>query len=212
MYPAPRRGEGPLDSFTLPELLRLRRNQSDLAQYHLYCYVELAVQRARIFESLRTSLLEIAVKEFLIKDCYRAVDYCYTLMPLSYKGSLTDIGGRFNIGDIDTNFFPPFPALYVANDFKTAIGEYFGAAEDSETDPYFYALTSKASVTVVKLSGYLDSVIDLTKEDKLTRFISLIRHFQLSNQLRQLEKKKRGSGHHSTFWARPLNVKLRGGY
>jgi RES domain-containing protein len=139
---------------------------------------------------LKIILKEIAEKEFKFTDWYRAVDYFYTLKPLSYKGSITDIGGRFNIGDIDTNLFPPFPALYMAKDFETASLELFGnkSLDANQEDRYFNALATRGSFSVVKLRGKLDSIVDLTKPEKLGRFVNLIKDFKISGDLRKMEK------------------------
>jgi hypothetical protein len=132
---------------------------------------------------LKASLRERA-EPFEFPGWQRAVKYKYSLAPLSTKGSLSDPGGRFNIGAIDPSHFPVFPALYLACDKKTALAELLG--RDGPADslaPEELALTKPASITVVSVSGRLESVLDVRVAQNLAGFVNLIKDFKLSTGL-----------------------------
>ena len=187
-----RRSKLPLDQFTLSDVIRLRHSQRELVEYHHQSYFELAFQRSQVFDKIKTTLLEIAEPDYEFRDYFRAVEWCYSLQPLSYRGNLLSVGGRFNIGDIDKKLFPPFPALYFSEDFETSTKELFGGLskkyKQENEDPYFNALATQDSVTLVKLRGGLSSVIDLTKSEKFGRFVNLITDFKISPQLKTMAK------------------------
>jgi hypothetical protein len=149
-------------------------------RYHSEYYSELQFQRASIYEPLKASLAERA-KSFEFSRWQRAVKYRYSLHPLSAKGSLRVPGGRFNVGEIDTARFPVFPGLYLACDKVTALAELFGQrdAEGQPLTPEELALTKSASVTVVSVSGKLESVLDIGDQDNLAGFVNLIKGFKL---------------------------------
>ncbi|MBI4242815.1 MAG: RES domain-containing protein, partial [Planctomycetes bacterium] len=109
------------------------------------------------------------------------------------KGSLNDPGGRFNIGDINPSQFPPFPALYLAFDKDTALQELLSQPinpqeEKLKLDPLDFALTSPDSITVVSLSGFLDSIINLKEPKKLQPFVDLIKEFTIPDDLKKTAK------------------------
>jgi hypothetical protein len=114
----------------------------------------------------------------------RAVKYRYSLAPLSTKGSLSDPGGRFNIGAIDPSRFSVFPALYLASDKKTALAELLGRDGPANSlTPEELALTKATSITVVSVSGRLESVLDIRDAKNLAGFVNLIKDFRLSRGL-----------------------------
>ena len=153
------------------------------AQFHWEFYSELAYLRNQTYDLLKSSLREVAAP-FEFSSWQRAVKYKYSLAPLSTKGSLVDPGGRFNIGAIDPSRFPVFPALYLASDKKTALAELLGrdGPVDSLT-PEELALTKSISVTVVSVSGKLESVLDIRDSKNLAGFVNLIKDFKLSSKL-----------------------------
>lgn len=153
------------------------------AQFHWEFYSELAYLRNQIYDALKSSVREVD-SPFEFSGWQRAVKYKYSLAPLSSKGSLIDPGGRFNIGAIDSSRFPVFPALYLASDKKTALTELLGrdGPVDSLT-PEELALTKSTSITVVSVSGRLESVLDIRDSKNLTGFVNLIKDFKLSKKL-----------------------------
>ncbi len=173
----------PLDSGLIADIPKTKKRFERLAQFHWEYYSELAFLRNKIYDSLKGSLRERA-EPVECSGWQRAVKYRYSLVPLSTKGSLSDPGGRFNIGAIDTSHFPVFPALYLARDKKTALAELLGrdGPVDSLT-PEELALTKSASITVVSVSGRLESVLDVRDAKNLAGFVNLIKGFRLSGGL-----------------------------
>jgi len=180
-----------LDHTSVNEIKLYKKHTEGLLQFHWEYYSELAYQRNLIFHQLQQSLVKHCSGPFVFQDWQRAVKYKYCLEPLSLKGSLNDPGGRFNIGAIDTARFPPFPALYLASDKNTALHELLGQVsgkENSELTPFEIALTAPDSVTIVRVNGELEQVLDLTAEGILRDFLKLIKKFQLSRSLVQKAK------------------------
>jgi hypothetical protein len=153
------------------------------ARFHWEYYSELAYLRKQIYDALKSSLREAATPgDFMAWQ--RAVKYKYSIAPLSTKGSLADPGGRFNIGAIDPSRFPVFTALYLASDKKTALAELLGRDKpDNGLTPEELALTKSASVTIVSVSGKLESLLDLRDRKNLAGFVNLIKDFKLSSRL-----------------------------
>src|SRR5262249_48215881 len=105
----------------------------------------------------------------------------YSLCPLSTKGSLADPGGRFNIGAIDPARFPIFSALYLASDKRTALAELLGrAGPENSLSPEELALTKPASITIVSVSGKLESILDVRDTKNMAGFVNLIKGFHVS--------------------------------
>ncbi|MCH8209682.1 MAG: RES domain-containing protein [Nitrospinae bacterium] len=106
-------------------------------------------------------------------------------------GSLTDPGGRFNIGDIDPQNFSTFSALYIALDKDTALQETQGQVEvpGSSLIPREIALTSAGSITIFSVSGHLDKVFDVRSTKNLKKFVALIKEFKLSKELIDMARK-----------------------
>jgi RES domain len=163
----------PLDFGLIADIPKSEEHFERLAQLHWEFYSELAFLRNQIYDSLKGSLRERA-GPFEFPEWQRAVKYRYCLVPLSTKGSLSDPGGRFNIGAIDPSRFPVFPALYLASDKKTALAELLGrdGPADSLT-PEELALTKPTSITVVSVSGKLESVLDVRDAKNLASFATL---------------------------------------
>lgn len=128
-----------------------------------------------------------------LKRWTRIVEYRYSTESLSAAGSM-EVGGRFNIGrDLDPRVFPPFPALYIAEDFETAYREKFGAPSKSSGTAAFkgqeFALRHPGSFTSVELVGEVLQVFDLTATRSLGPFTNVIRSFAISADLETLAKK-----------------------
>lgn len=177
------RGDEILESGFVADIPRSKRQYERLLKFHWDFYCELAYQRSQVYGDLRASLSE-RTKAYKFEGWQRAVKYKYSLNPLSTGGSLTDPGGRFNIGKIDPTLFTTFPGLYVAGDKKTAIAELLGGdARGQSLTAEDLALTKPTSITVVSVRGEIESALGVADEDNLSGFVSLIRHFQLSPSL-----------------------------
>jgi|SRR5580700_10823682 hypothetical protein len=173
----------PLEFGLIANISGSRAHYEQLAQFHWEYYSELAFQRNQIYDRLKSSLRERAMS-FEFSKWQRAVKYKYSLEPLSTKGSVSDPGGRFNIGAIDTARYSLFPALYLASDKGTCLAELLGreGAENSLTAEEL-ALTKPDSVAVVSVSGKLESVLDVRELSNLAGFVSLVKDFRLSKSL-----------------------------
>lgn len=172
-----------LDSGRISDIVKSKARFDELVEFHWQYYSELAFQRNRIREQLKTALREKS-QPFEFQKWQRVVRYKYSLEPLNTKGSLTDPGGRFNVGQIDPARYPAFPALYLAKDKGTAFAEVLGRETNIDSlTPEELALTKPDSITVVSVSGKLESVLDIRQRSNLTAFVNLIRDFKLSKSL-----------------------------
>src|SRR6266852_6330446 len=172
-----------LDSGQISDILQSKVRFEQLVEFHWDYYSELAFQRNQIREQLKSSLREKA-QTFEFSKWQRIVRYKYSLAPLSTKGSLTDPGGRFNIGELDRTRYRVFPALYIAADKGTALAEVLGRDESTGSfTPEELALTKPDSITTVSVSGKLESVIDIRDGNNLAGFVGLIKDFRLSGSL-----------------------------
>lgn len=178
-----------LESGLISDILKSKARFERLVEFHWEYYSELAFQRNQIREQLKKSLREKA-QPFEFSKWQRIVRYKYSLSPLSTKGSLIDPGGRFNIGELDRARYPVFPALYIARDKATALAEVLGREKGTDSlSPEELALIKPDSITVVSLSGKLESVLDIRDRNNLAGFVNLIKSFKLSKSL--LKKSQR---------------------
>ena len=152
-----------LDQFSIEDMKKWAAFKDQILKFHWDYYNDLAYQRSRIADEIKKSLLETTQKTFKFSNWQRAVKYKYTLKPLSVAGSMVDPGGRFNMGDFNPSQFPPFPALYLAGDKDTALQELLSQKIPSDDknpklDPLDFALTNRASITIVSVTGTLNSI------------------------------------------------------
>lgn len=172
-----------LDSGLIADIPKFKERFEQIAQFHWEYYSELALLRSRIYDSLKSSLRE-RTTPYDFTEWQRAVKYKYSLCPLSTKGSLSDPGGRFNIGAIDPPRFPTFSALYLAFDKRTVLAELLGReGPENSLSPEELALTKPTSITIVSVSGKLESILDVRDAKNLAGFVNLIKGFQLSAKL-----------------------------
>jgi len=145
-----------LDQFSTADLRAWQKASDSIEEFHVRLYYHLEglrnVHRREIIKSLQSATLICEELERWV----RIVDYKYSLKPLSAMGSLIS-GGRFNIGnDINPSAFPPFAALYVAENYSTAHAEKFGIPDTDERDGLSgseLALRKPSSFTSVNISG-----------------------------------------------------------
>lgn len=172
-----------LESGRVSDIVKSKKLYEDLVEFHWRYYFELAFQRNKIRDELNASLRDAAAP-FEFSQWQRIVKYKYSLDPLSATGSLSDPGGRFNIGAIDTTRYPMFPALYLAADKGTALAEVLGREKDvGSLTPEELALTKPDSISAVSVSGKLDAVLDIRVSGNLSEFVNLIKTFRLSRPL-----------------------------
>lgn len=180
-----------LDQFSVEDIQKWKSFKDQFLKFHWDYYNDLAYQRSKISDKIKKSILEAAEKTFKFEKWQRAIKYKYTLKPLSVAGSLIDPGGRFNIGNINPSLFPPFPSLYLAVDKDTSFQELLCQKIDSgqEDRALDFALASPDSISIVSLSGSLDSIINLKNPEKLRPFVDLIKGFSIPDYLKKTAKK-----------------------
>ncbi len=123
---------GVLESGLITDIYRSKWRYERWLEFHWKYYSELSYQRSQIYDKLKGALAERATS-FQFHRWQRAVKYKYSTDPLNAKGSLTDPGGRFNIGRIDPTRFTAFPGLYAASDKSTALAELLGRGDNDDT-------------------------------------------------------------------------------
>lgn len=139
-----------------------------------------AHRRSQVMEDLKQSLLENTIC-FEFDDMRRMVSHQFSNTPLSAVGSVKSFpGGRFNMGIIDTERFPQFPALYLAEDIATAFLEMHGL----KSNDIAQGLTAKELAVAGNFShfvvrGKLTTVLDLTNPESLQRFCTLLKGIEL---------------------------------
>jgi hypothetical protein len=165
-------------------------------QYALF--FELESQRAARKKEINAALRSVAPLKLDLENWVRLVNFKYCLTPLSPAGSLQWMGGRFNYGrEIDPGRFPPFPALYLAEDHQTGYCEYHQLAPTDVTNgltPEELNLEKPGSWATLKLLGHVSNTYDLTAASNLAEFCKIISKFTLSKRVRRLEKAARVSG------------------
>lgn len=172
-----------LDSGRISDIRKSKALYDELVGFHWQYYSELAFQRNQIREQLHNSLRESA-KPFEFQEWQRVIRYKYSLAPFSTNGSLADPGGRFNIGRLDPTRYPVFPALYIASDKGTALAEVLGREDGiNSLTPAEIALTKPDSITIVSVSGKLESTLDIRERPNLVAFVNLTRGFKLTRSL-----------------------------
>ncbi len=176
-----------LDQFSQTSLRQWRLKHKAAHDYQTLLYFDLegqrTTQRQQIHDVLRSSTIP-----FSFRDWARAVNYRYTLHPLSAIGSLKGIGGRFNIGeDVEPSTYSSFPALYLGDTNDTALAEYFqmDTGRSNGLTREDFALTNKSAYSVVKLRGELTNIFDLRKKSNLKSFVDITKHFTISARVDQ---------------------------
>lgn len=174
-----------LDTFTVEDIRKWKQGQDEFIRVHWDWYSELAYQRSKVLPNIKEALSEASVGPFDFTDYQRAVKYKWSLDPLSVRGSIADIGGRFNIGEIDRTKFPVFPALYLGQDRMASLQELLQVDPNGEGEltAEELALTDSQSVTIVSMFGSLETIIDLDQPDRLKKCINLIKDFKVSEAL-----------------------------
>lgn len=179
-----------LDSFSIKDLKRWEAQKEKILRYHWDFYSSLAYERGKIADQLRMALLESASRPYEFEGWQRQVRYKYSLSPLSPKGSLIEPGGRFNIPSINPDQFPPFPALYIAEDKETTLQEAGQQKSESKTlSALDLALIKKDSISIVAVKGKLGSVINLNLPSNLKPFVELIQGFSIPKRIFLAAKK-----------------------
>jgi hypothetical protein len=175
-----------LDQFSARDLRRWAKQHDEALAFHWAFYAALLDQRSRVREAISAALREAATGPLEIEAWHRVIPYEYSFQPLSTVGSVKSVnGGRFNIGGINSEKFPEFPALYLAADRETALAEKLGIPrpEAAELGALDLALRTEGSTTMVLVRGHLEEIIDLRNIDRLEPFVALIEGFTIPPEL-----------------------------
>lgn len=113
-----------LEHGTVASIKKAKERQAEYERFFWDQHFELQYQRDKIKEQISDALNTGCISNFQFQHWQRCVKYRYGLHPLCVIGSLSDPGGRFNIGDFNAQTFEPFPALYLAEDKSTAMAEH----------------------------------------------------------------------------------------
>lgn len=188
--PARRREPGYLDSFTEHDLEFWHTRSVDAARYGNAVYFDLEKQRVAHHDELVAAVRDAGGIELSIDGWVRITEYQWCLAPLSSAGSIKRIGGRFNVGeDLDLRA-KPFPALYIAHDYDTAMYEYFGGPPSTnELSAHEIMLRRANSFATFVIDGHLHNVFDLRDLKRLDGFVSIIKRFTLTKETRELARR-----------------------
>jgi len=177
------------------------KNAKDIAnkqaKYAWALYSELALQREQVFDDLKQSLLSNCTENYIFNNWQRAVKFRYSLHPLCTLGSLSYIGGRFNIGESININTTPFTALYIAENKDTALQEHLSQVENISTEltSQEIALNNPQSESILRINGVLELVIDLTNKSCLKDFANIIKSFYKSKYIDLLAKQAQLTPH-----------------
>lgn len=197
-----------LDRFSHANVVAWQKFSDDETRLWVQLYHHLEALRQVHRDELRDALLASKTLVLNRKKLYRIIDWRYSHDPLSPQGSYLN-GGRFNIGcDINPTLYPPFPALYLAEDHGTAYAEKFGAPEASSKTTFSgheFALRQPSSFTSVRVAATVERVFDLTKASNLRKFSGVIGGFDVPQELKELSLSVRG--HNRMLIQRPVDLK-----
>lgn len=185
----------PLEAFSSDSLKSWERRGKLVRQYYYAQFYELESQRAAHQKEITEALRQAPTKRIELEGWCRLINFRWSQNPLSPAGSLRDIGGRFNYGEDIGTRFAAFPALYLAQDFRTTYFEYFGlelGENKNGLTPEELALEDKGNFVSLSLRGHVSNAFDLTNPGNVTEFCKVIGKFRFSQHLRQLERQVSG--------------------
>lgn len=181
-----------LEEFDTASLSRWLESAERLLHIHSALHFDLEPLRNQASADLVDALRQGASSGFEYREWCRIVDWRYSLAPLSTMGSLQEIGGRFNVGnDLNPATFTPFPSLYVAEDFDTALHEKFGRPlpeGPAALSAPELALRKLSSFTQCRLEGRLDNLIDVGDPAALKPFVDVIKSFSMPKSVPRLSR------------------------
>jgi hypothetical protein len=139
-----------------------------------------AHKRSQVMEDLKQSLQDNTTS-FEFNNWRRIISHPFSNTPLSTIGSIKSFpGGRFNIGNIDTERFPKFPALYLAEDTTTAFLEMMGLKPETITGGLTgQELAAAGNFSHFTVQGNLTNILDLTNLETLRQFHSHLQNIEL---------------------------------
>lgn len=177
------RGVHELERFSHADLDRWNRLSKSLDILHSTLYYDFESQRSAFRQELIAALLVPGFRSFEFENWFRIIPYRYALSPLSPKGSLNGVGGRFNVGkDVPSDVRAPWPALYLACDVETARREKFGLARKSGKSGLSaedFALMRPESLAEIRVNGRIEKVFDLSDLPSLAPLCKVLSRFRM---------------------------------
>lgn len=150
-------------------------------------------QRQRTESLLLESMRSCATSNFSVSGWGRIVDLRYSLDPLSMEGSMTGIGGRFNVGaGLSPGVFTAFPALYCADEYGTAFLEKFGSPDVTLPNGLSgedFALRKPGSFSFIRLNVTLENMLDISDDSTLKPMVEILREFEVPKSVTQTARK-----------------------
>ena len=182
-----------LDRFSTADLKQWRQLSADLDELNDLLYFGVEPQRQRFYGDMMEALQSVAPAPTSFQRWVRIVTYRFSLSPLSAAGSLTDYGGRFNVGcDVDKAMRAPWPALYIGENLETAFREKFQLNRDERVDglsPEELALAPSDSFSATYLDGHLEQVFDLDQPGALEPLCAVLSKMKLPDEARKIQRR-----------------------
>ncbi|OFZ49358.1 MAG: hypothetical protein A2381_18675 [Bdellovibrionales bacterium RIFOXYB1_FULL_37_110] len=180
--------EGPaalLETLEEKSIKERKKRSEELVQYHWDYYSYFVSQRNKIIPLLKEALIKNSENTFAFDNWNRCFTFKYAMNPLSARGSINSIGGRFNIGMDLNDTLNYFPALYIAKEQTTALLEKKAILIDQGGNPddMLKKALSGGSFGMVSVSGVLEKCLNLKDIRVLSDFLNLIKGTKLSNEL-----------------------------
>jgi hypothetical protein len=182
-----------LDRFSTSDLKHWRQVSADLDELNNLLYFGIEPQRRRRQSDMIAALQSVLPVQVTIDRWVRNVTFRFGSSPLSAAGSLTDFGGRFNIGiDVEQSMHEPWPALYIGEDLETAFREKFQLDRGDRVDgltPQDLALVPRDDFATVYVNGHLERVFDLDQPDCLKTLCAVLRTMKLPAAARTIQRR-----------------------
>ena len=157
----------------LKEPDRLSQCKRFLFDEYNYYFSEREKVKKEIIVALNDSTIP-----FPFENWFRLINTKYSANPLNARGSMENVpGGRFNVGNINKNLFPVFPALYIANGKDTCVKEVYDGME------MFFS--KKRGDSFFRISGCINTLLDITRKGSLNKFVKVIKRITLSKELKK---------------------------
>lgn len=182
-----------LDRFSTSDLKHWRRVSADLDELNNLLYFGIEPLRRRYRGDMIEALQGVSAAQIPIDRWVRNVTFRFSNSPLSAAGSLTDFGGRFNIGiEVEQSMHDPWPALYIAENLETAFREKFQLDRGDRIDgltPQDLALVPRDDFATFYFNGQLERVFDLDQPDCLKALCTVLYKIKMPVAARHIQRR-----------------------